>query len=130
MERGQPRCLTATAPPALTTSSPPQRRRRHKKQRNVTTHRSQWNDEGCHLAWARKAFHVGRPQQNQTADQQQQGKQQHQQEPRGAVVGIHHYASSWTWTQSASAQRMRRAVREVPLAGLLGAAAAATVACR
>ncbi|KAI8470684.1 MAG: hypothetical protein J3K34DRAFT_521116 [Monoraphidium minutum] len=57
-----------------------------------------WNNQACHMEWARKAFHT------RATPPGPEGP--------GAVVGMHMYASSWTHDMSATAQRMRQQAKE------------------
>lgn len=79
--------------------------------RTIYTHHSRWNDDKCHMEWARKSFHVRRSNSGQTPGQT--SVKAGDGEPRGAVVGMHMYASSWTAGMSATAARMRGQAREV-----------------
>jgi len=65
-----------------------------------------WNNNTCHMEWARKSFHARK------APPPGSGP-----EHRGAVIGMHMYASSWTQDMSATAQRMRGQAREVGTCG-------------
>jgi hypothetical protein len=74
------------------------------------------------MEWARKSFHARRA--PITISGAPAGKAaaagRGPEAPRGAVLGMHMYASSWTNDMSATAQRMRGQAREVS-GGLLEA---------
>ncbi|GBF97327.1 hypothetical protein Rsub_10018 [Raphidocelis subcapitata] len=61
-----------------------------------------WNNASCHLEWARKSFHARQP----AALPGAAGAR------RGAVIGMHMYAATWTNDMAATAQRMRAQAKE------------------